>query len=206
MPQRNSALCDPAHEKRGILIGLTNCRRGARHDDGFFGGNNLPNTILITAIGMSLVASGCSSRPRAFSPTLSAPLAGQTTFNQADFDRAYATCNQLLVEGKLDKDGRLVSAAGGAAASGAAAVVGGATAAAVAGYGGMAVAAATVVLLPFALVGGAVGMAKVKRAKKEKAIRVAMTGCLKERGYEITAWTKIDKRDAVKAKSITPAN
>ena len=41
-------------------------------------------------------------------------------------------------------------------------------------------------LLPFAIVGGAVGMAKMKRAKKEKAIKTAMNGCLAERGYGVS--------------------
>jgi hypothetical protein len=131
-------------------------------------------------VGSSMVVSGCSSRPRAFAPTLAAPPAEQGAF---------------LVAGKLDRDGRLASAAGGAAAGGAGAAVGGATAAAVAGYGGMAVVAATVVLLPLAVVGGAVGMAKAKRAKKERAIKSAMTGCLKERGYAVNGWTRMSKAD-----------
>ena len=114
-------------------------------------------------------------------------------FDQAAFDRAYADCTQLLVEGKLDHSGRLASAAGGAAASGAAVAVGGATAAAVAGYAGLAVVAATVVLLPFAAIGGAIGMSKMKRAKKEKAIKIKMAGCLAERGYVVNEWTKAKK-------------
>ena len=88
-------------------------------------------------------------------------------FEQAAFDRAYAECAQLLVEGKLDRSGRLSSAAGGAAASGAAVAVGGATAVAVAGYAGLAVVAATVVLLPFAAIGGAIGMSKMKREERK---------------------------------------
>ena len=162
--------------------------------------------VLFVAITTSVAVTGCSSKPRAFQPTLAALPAGQQAFDQAAFDQAYATCNQLLVAGKLDKNGRLASAAGGAAASGTAVAVGGATAAAVAGYGGMAVAAATIVLLPFAVVGGAVGMAKMKRAKKEKAIRIAMTGCLREHGYEVTGWTKIDKRDSVNAQVLVAKN
>ncbi len=53
---------------------------------------------------------------------------------------------------------------------------------------------ATIVLLPFAAVGGAIGLAKMKRAKKEKAIRTAMNGCLHERGYDIAGWEKAKKR------------
>ena len=145
-------------------------------------------------LAASVVVQGCSSRPRAFAPTLAALPSGQATFDQAAFDQANATCSQLLVAGKLDQNGRVASAGVGAAASGAAMAVGTVSAAAVAGYSGLAVLGATIVLLPFAAIGGAVGMAKMKRAKKEKAIKTAMTGCLAERGYAVSGWEKVAKR------------
>ena len=154
----------------------------------------MKRTMLVAAVAAAVLVQGCSSRPRAFTPTLAAPQSGVGVFDQAAFDRAYADCTMLLVEGKLDDSGRLASAAGGAAASGAAVAVGSATAAAVAGYAGMAVVAATVVLLPFAAIGGAIGMSKMKRAKKEKAIKAKMAGCLAERGYLVTEWIKAKKR------------
>ena len=150
--------------------------------------------LLIATTAVAFLLEGCSSRPREFAPTLAAPQTGPAAFDQAAFDRAYATCSQLLVAGKLDRNGRLASAGVGAAASGAAMAVGTASAAAVAGYSGLAVLGATIVLLPFAAIGGAVGMAKMKRAKKEKAIKVAMTGCLAERGYAVSGWEKVAKR------------
>lgn len=148
---------------------------------------------LVLTIAAALLIEGCSSRPRQFVPALAAPPLGQPAFDQAAFDSAYASCGQLLAQGKLTSDGRLASAGAGAAAGGTAAVVGGATAAAVAGYGGLAVMSATIVLLPFAIVGGAIGMSKMKRAKKEKAIKIAMTGCLAERGYVVTRWDRAAK-------------
>ncbi len=148
---------------------------------------------LIAITAAAVLIQGCSSRPRAFSPTLAAPPAGQAPFDQAAFDRALAECTQLLVDGKLNDEGRLASAAGGAAASGAAMAVGTTAAAAVAGYGGLAVLASTIVLLPFAAVGGAVAMSKAKRAKKEKAIKAKMGGCLAERGYQVSEWVKAKK-------------
>ena len=150
--------------------------------------------MLTAVVAAAFLLEGCSSRPRSFAPTLAAPQSGQATFDQAAFDQAHATCSQLLVDGKLDHSGRLASAAGGAAAGGAGVAVGSAAAVAVAGYGGMAVVAATVVLLPFAVVGGAVGMAKMKRAKKEKVIKTKMTGCLAERGYAVASWEMVAKR------------
>lgn len=132
-----------------------------------------------------LTSEACSSRPREFTPTLAAAPA-----SQAQFNAAYADCHQLLVAGKLDLSGRRASAGVGAAAGAGTAAIGGATAAAVGGYAGLAAASATIVLLPFAIVGGAWGMSKMKRAKKERAIKAAMEGCLSERGYQVAGWSK----------------
>lgn len=156
--------------------------------------------IVITAVGACLVLQGCSSRPRAFTPTLAAAPA-----DRAAFDAAYATREQLLVAGKLDSSGRMASAGAGAAAGATAAAVGGVTAAGVAGYGGMAVMAGTVVLLPFAIVGGAFGLAKMKKTKKEKAIATAMNGCLKERGHVVTGWVKTGKKARARPAAPTPS-
>ena len=145
------------------------------------------------ALAVAFALEACSSRPREFNPTLAAPAP-----NQAAFDAAYATCRELLVQGKLDASGRRSSAGAGAAAGATTALAGGALATA-GGYAGLAAASATVVLLPFAIVGGAWGMAKMKRARKERAIRAAMTGCLKEQGYEVAAWSKAVKRPVIVA-------
>ena len=137
-----------------------------------------------------LALQGCSSRPREFEPRLTTAAA-----NQAEFDAAYANCQQLLVAGKLDSSGRSASAAVGAGAGAGTAAVGTAAATAMGGYGGLALASATVVLLPFAVLGGAWGMARAKRAKKERAIKTALSGCLHERGYEVAEWTKAAKKN-----------
>jgi hypothetical protein len=141
--------------------------------------------IAAGALIACLILEGCSSRPREFSPIPAA-----ATANQAEFEVAYATCQELFVAGKLDSSGRTASAGAGAAAGAATAAIGGTAAAATAGYAGMAAAAATVVLLPFAILGGAWGMSRIKRAKKEHAIKAAMEGCLAERGYVVAGWSK----------------
>ena len=115
--------------------------------------------LCVLIAGLSLEA--CSSRPREFAPTLAVP-AG----NQAEFETAYSTCQQLLVAGKLDASGRGSSAGAGAAVGAGTAAVGGTAAAAAGGYAGLAAASATIVLLPFAVLGGAWGMARMKRAQK----------------------------------------
>lgn len=145
--------------------------------------------IATGALVVCLSLQACSSRPRDFTPQLAAAPA-----IQAEFDAAYATCQQLLVAGKLDSSGRSSSAAAGAGAAAGTAAIGGTAAAAAGGFGGLAVAGATIVLLPFALLGGAWGMSRMKRAKKERAIKVALEGCLRERGYEVAGWTKVQKR------------
>jgi hypothetical protein len=148
------------------------------------------SVIAVTAAAVLLT--GCSSRPREFTPELAVP-----TANQAQFDAAYAECQQLLVAGKLDSSGRASSAGAGAAAGATTAAVGGVGAAAIGGWTGVAAASATVVLLPFAIIGGAWGMSRMKRAKKEAAIKTAMTGCLKERGYHVAGWSKGIKKPVV---------
>jgi hypothetical protein len=37
-------------------------------------------------------------------------------------------------------------------------------------------------------------MAKIKRAKKESAIKQAMSGCLVERGHNVVDWAKVDRK------------
>ena len=54
---------------------------------------------------------------------------------------------------------------------------------------------------PKLVIGGAIGMAKIKRHKKEVAIQRAMGGCLRDQGYEIASWQKATK---VKAAATAP--
>ena len=134
----------------------------------------------------------CSSRPRDFDPVLATPSA-----NQAQLNAAFETCRQLLVAGKLDSSGRSGSLGAGAGAGAGTAAVGGTAAAVAGGWGGVALASATVVLLPFAVIGGAWGMSRAKRAKKERAIKTAMEGCLQERGFHVAGWSKAAHKPAV---------
>src|SRR5947209_4128704 len=118
----------------------------------------------------------CSSRPREFMPELTT-----APSTQPQFDAVYADCRELLVSGKLDANGRSGSVAAGAGVGAGTAAVGGTAAAVAGGWGGVALASATIVLLPFAVVGGAWGMSRMKRARKERAIKTALQGCLKEK-------------------------
>lgn len=140
---------------------------------------------MIAATLAGLLLEACSSRPREFTPSVTLG-----TTDQTKFDAAYADCKELFVAGKLDTNGRLASGGAGAVAGGAVGLGGGALATGAGLYGGMAVMSATLVLMPVAVIGGAVGMAKIKRHKKEVAIQRAMAGCLHERGYEVASWQK----------------
>jgi hypothetical protein len=152
----------------------------------------MKNHLLAAAV-LGLLLEACSSRPREFTPAL-----GAAPTDQAKFNSAYADCKQLYVTGKLDRNGRLGSGGAGVAAGGAIGAAGTAAATSAGLYGGMAVASATLVLMPVAIIGGAVGMAKIKRHKKEAAIQRVMTGCLHERGYEVASWKKAPKAKALK--------
>jgi hypothetical protein len=147
---------------------------------------------LFAAACLCLVLEACSSRPREFTPNL-----GMVPTDQAKFDAAYAECKQLYVSGKLDSSGRLGSGGAAAAAGGAVGVAGTAAATSAGLYAGAAVMSATLVLMPVAIVGSAIGMAKIKRHAKEKAIQRVMGGCLHERGYEIASWQKAPKQKPV---------
>ena len=149
------------------------------------------NLLAVTALA-ALLIQGCSSRPRDFSPRLAA-----ASSDRAGFDQATAECNSLLVQGRLDSNGRLASAGMGVAAGATVAVLGGAAAASAGLYAGAAVASATVVALPFVIIGSAFARAKMKRAQKEKSIRRVMTGCLHEHGYDVAAWNKAAKKRPV---------
>jgi len=146
---------------------------------------------LLAAAALSFLVAACSSRPREFTPTL-----GVVPADQAKFDAAYADCRQLYVSGKLDTRGRLASGGAGAAAGGAVGLAGSAGVASAGLWGGMAVASATLVLMPVAIVGGAFGMARIKRHKKEAAIQRVMGGCLHDRGYDVASWRKAPRPKA----------
>ena len=108
-------------------------------------------------------------------------------------------CELSPADGRLESwnaNGRTASGAVGVAAGAGTAIAGTTAATAVGGYAGLAAASATIVLIPFAILGGAWGMARMKRAQKEKAIKTALEGRLQENGYEVADWAKAVKKPA----------
>lgn len=146
-----------------------------------------------TTLAAVLVCSGCSSRPRSFAPQLAAPPA-----DQQGFDAAWKRCRADVAARTDQRSGRLSSATVGAATGvGASAAVGVATAGTYATYGGAAAAAgATIIAMPIALIGGAWGVSKIKKNKKEKAIKLATAKCMKAAGYDVSDWRVLSKKEA----------
>jgi hypothetical protein len=61
--------------------------------------------------------------------------------------------------------------------------------------GAMAAATATVILAPIAIVGGAWGVSKIKKTKKEKAIKAATAECMAKSGYAVDKWRVMSKQE-----------
>ena len=145
--------------------------------------------LVVGTLAVALSLQACSSKPRQFDPKLA-----MVPPDRAAFETAYSECRQLLADGKLSSDGRLSSGGAGAAAGATTAAVGSAAAVGAGGWGGVALASATVVALPFVMIGGAWGMAKKKKNKKERKIQEATAGCLGERGFAVAGWTPSSKK------------
>lgn len=99
-----------------------------------------------------------------------------------------------MVAGKLDSNGNLASVATGAGAVATVGAAGGMAASSAGLYAGAAIASATLVALPLVAIGGAWGMAKAKRKKKESAVQRVMEVCLQQRGYKVASWAPAAKR------------
>jgi hypothetical protein len=61
--------------------------------------------------------------------------------------------------------------------------------------GAMAALGATIIAAPVAALGGAWGIAKIKKTKKERAIKAATAECLAEAGYSVERWRVMSKRE-----------
>jgi len=149
--------------------------------------------LVLTVTAFAVVLSGCSSRPRNFAPVLSAA----PTDSQA-YEAQWMTCRNLVAAGKYNSSGVGASAATGLAAGAAATTaVGAALPATYATYGGaFAAAGATIIAAPIGLLVGAYGVSKVKKAKKEKAVKALTADCMAKAGYQVADWRVLSKRES----------
>jgi hypothetical protein len=159
--------------------------------------SSIITSLLIIAC---VAASGCSSRPRNFAATLSAPASDEATYQ-----RDFAACDALARKGyKSNFKAAALSTAGGTAIGVAA------------GFGAAGIAAASVgtasgglgAAISAAAVPGAVGAAalfviaapvgfgisRAIRSGREKRLKRALTSCMGEYGYTVSDWTVVKKR------------
>lgn len=153
----------------------------------------MPKKYVLAVMAGAVLLSGCSSRPRNFAPVLAAAPADQRAY-----DAQLQTCRERLAA-RMDRSGRLASAAVGTAVGvGAGYAAGAATAAGSAGTMGAAAgaaAAAAITVLPIAGLAGAWAISKIKKTNKERAIKTAMAECLAEGGYSVDRWRVMSKRE-----------
>ena len=153
----------------------------------------MPQREVLIVMAGALVLSGCSSRPRNFAPVLAA-----APTDQKAYETQLQTCRDRLAA-RMDRSGRLISAAAGTAVGlGAGYAAGTATVAGTAGTMGAAAgaaAAAAITVLPIAGLAAAWGVSKIKKTKKERAIKNAMAECLSEQGYSVQQWRVMSKRE-----------
>jgi outer membrane lipoprotein SlyB len=157
-------------------------------------GNMAVHRALVIAVANSgLLLTGCSSRPRSF-----APVSSVAVQQKEAFESAWLSCRADVASRTDQKSGRVASAIGGVAVgAGATAAVGTAAAGTYATIpGAMAAGAATLAVAPLALVGGAWAISKIKKNRKEKAIKVATADCMRAAGYPVESWDVLSKREA----------
>jgi hypothetical protein len=145
---------------------------------------------LAAALAGAVLLAGCSTAPRAFTPTLAAAPSGP---GLEQFDADLADCNAQVASGRRSgfAGGRGSSVAAGTAvglgaglATGASAAAGGGMMAGAAGAAGLA--AGFLVAAPIAMV----AVSRSVRVRKEREIQAATTLCLEERGYVVTDWER----------------
>lgn len=151
------------------------------------------NAMICALAGASVLASGCSTRPRNFTAELSAPVP-----DRAAFENDFRTCQTLVRQGR--KAGFKDAATGlavGSGAVGAGLAVGSMTAGGVySGYGAAGAAAGAALMATTAVVGIAgFGLTRLIRGGKERKYKRAMDACLTEYGYSVDSWAKVNKKD-----------
>jgi hypothetical protein len=160
---------------------------------------DMRSDALFWTVAGSLLISGCSSKPRNFAPVL-----GATPTDAQMYQAQWLTCREEVQASSRHGSGRLASAAGGAVAgAGTFAVASAATAGTYATMrGAMAALGATIIGAPIAAIGGAWGLSKIKKTKKERAIKAATADCLAKAGYSVERWRVMSKREV---RSLPPA-
>lgn len=141
-------------------------------------------------VAVSVMASGCSTRPRNFAANVSTPVADRIAF-----ENDYRTCQSLVRAGHSSnfKGAAATLATTGVATLGAGAAV------VSTGLGGVNIAtgaaSASLAAVPFIGLLAGFGVSRAIRGGKERKFKRAMSDCLSEYGYSVGTWTKLKKRD-----------
>ena len=149
----------------------------------------LTGAIVIGSLGLA----ACSSTPRNFAPKL-----GMAPADSAAYEAAWLNCrDEVATSLKRPSDRGGSAAAGIAAGAGAGAAGAAATSGATyATLGGAAAAGAMVIAaVPVLGLAGAWGYSKIRKTKKEKAIKAATAECLARAGYNVAEWRVMSKRE-----------
>jgi hypothetical protein len=159
-----------------------------RHFSGL--GEAMPNCRFSLLVIAAVTVTSCSSRPREFTAELKAPAA-----DEAQFAQTHETCRVQVAQGKRSGfGGQLASgAAGTAAAVGTGAAIVGSAGPGM--FAGAAAGAMAVMVMPVVGIGAAWGLAKAKKAKKERDVKQAMALCLSENGYAVDDWKKASRQE-----------
>lgn len=153
---------------------------------------------------VSLGVTGCSSTPRNFAPQLSV-----APGDPGRYEQAWLECREQVAASSKGGSKRGGSAAAGLAA-GAGAGAAGAAATSGATYatiGGAAAAGAVVIAaVPVLGLAGAWGYSKIRKTKREKAVKAATAECLDRSGYDVSGWRVLSKREVreLKAAKVSP--
>ena len=145
--------------------------------------------VFLIAAG-SLLAGGCSTRPRQFQPVLTV-----TPADSRSYENDLAECQSLVASGKHSGFGPAIAATGAGVAAGygagAATIATGAVPLGIGMSAGAAVAALSI--MPLAGLAAGVGVTRAIRSGKEKKINRAMTECLAAHGHSVSSWEPAKK-------------
>jgi hypothetical protein len=162
-------------------------------------GTYMKQSRLIVAVAAVLLMSGCvSARPRPYTPVVQPP-----PFDQAAFERAFASCASAVSAGERNFGQSTSAAVVGAAGTVATVeVLGGAAAATTVGGGGALAATGVglLVLVPLTTY----ALSSARRRKNEREVQTAMTSCLAPQGYIVTSWNRLSQREAAVLTVVTP--
>ena len=147
----------------------------------------------VAALGItSLGVSACSSTPRNFAPQLSV-----APGDPAQYEQVWLECREQVAASAKGAKRAGSAAAGLAAGAGAGAAGAAATSGATYATMGGAAAAGAVIIAAVPVLGlaGAWGYSKIRKMKREKAMKAATADCLDQSGYEVAGWRVLSKRE-----------